>query len=199
MNSTVLGYGQTSDGITTYINASTCTSNYQAVQKPIVFDYELPPGVLKSHFPEHINMELETDVKHTGSNEEGSHTTGAKDTDSDSVSVSKDSQGIDVICISFLKKHFEDGDSINQSMDNDEDDLSDSKTSIDPGASGSSEPIKDTKSAAESKEGKKKKVEFELPFELPDSLCAPKQDAEPVDANDTEDMEVCPLRVFIQF
>ncbi len=157
-----------------------------------MFDYELPPGVLKSHFPEHININNETNVDDTETNEGASNTTGAKETDSDTVSDAKDTQGIDVICISFLKKHFEDGDSINQSMDIDEDDISDSISNNDAGASGSSEPSNDSKSAVESKEGKKKKVEFELPFELPDSLCAPKQDSEPVDANDTEDMEVCP-------
>merc|ERR1712166_1009661 len=32
------GYGQTTDGTTNYINASTCTFNYRPTNKPIVFD-----------------------------------------------------------------------------------------------------------------------------------------------------------------
>lgn len=32
------GYGVTSDGITTYVNASTCNLEYKPVNPPIVFD-----------------------------------------------------------------------------------------------------------------------------------------------------------------
>ena len=149
-----------------------------------MFDYELPSGVFKSHFPEHNenNMDINADISGKDIND-----TGASDTDVDVSSASKDAKGIDVICTSFLKKHFEDSDSINQIMANDMENISDSKTSDDSGAvvpSGTTEEAnKDTSSGAENKKSRKK-VEFELPFELPDSLCAPTEDAEPVDANE---------------
>ncbi|XP_063422827.1 metallophosphoesterase MPPED2-like [Mytilus trossulus] len=38
------GYGVTSDGFTTYINASTCTLRYKADNQPIVFDFPIPEG-----------------------------------------------------------------------------------------------------------------------------------------------------------
>ena len=42
------GYGVTSDGVTTYINASTCTLRYRPLNPPILFDVPLPEGeVLK--------------------------------------------------------------------------------------------------------------------------------------------------------
>jgi len=37
------GYGQTTDGTTNYINASTCTFNYRPTNKPIVFDLPNKP------------------------------------------------------------------------------------------------------------------------------------------------------------
>lgn len=37
-------YGITSDGHTTYINASTCTLRYKAINPPVVFDFPLPAG-----------------------------------------------------------------------------------------------------------------------------------------------------------
>lgn len=40
-------YGCTSDGITTYINASTCTLEYKPTHPPVVFDFPLPPGHTK--------------------------------------------------------------------------------------------------------------------------------------------------------
>jgi hypothetical protein len=39
------GYGVTTDGTTTFINASTCTIRYKPVNPPIVFDIALPPAV----------------------------------------------------------------------------------------------------------------------------------------------------------
>ena len=33
-----IGYGMTTDGVTTYINASTCNLKYQPFQNPIIFD-----------------------------------------------------------------------------------------------------------------------------------------------------------------
>lgn len=36
------GYGASSDGVTTYVNASTCDLNYRASNAPIVFDVPLP-------------------------------------------------------------------------------------------------------------------------------------------------------------
>ncbi|ESO91941.1 hypothetical protein LOTGIDRAFT_121668 [Lottia gigantea] len=41
-------YGVTTDGRTTYINASTCTLRYKASNPPIVFDYPIPDGHTKS-------------------------------------------------------------------------------------------------------------------------------------------------------
>ena len=40
-------YGITTDDVTTYINASTCTLRYKATQPPIVFDYPIPEGHTK--------------------------------------------------------------------------------------------------------------------------------------------------------
>lgn len=42
------GYGVTSDGKTTYINASTCTLRYKATNPPIVFDFPIPNGHTKA-------------------------------------------------------------------------------------------------------------------------------------------------------
>lgn len=39
-----LGYGVTSDGYTTFINASTCTRRYLPTNAPIVFDFIIPEG-----------------------------------------------------------------------------------------------------------------------------------------------------------
>jgi hypothetical protein len=36
------GYGVSTDGTTTYVNASTCNLQYRPVQKAIVFDVEIP-------------------------------------------------------------------------------------------------------------------------------------------------------------
>ncbi|XP_070534012.1 metallophosphoesterase MPPED2-like [Ptychodera flava] len=36
------GYGMTSDGYTTYINASTCTLRYRPINKPVIFDLPNP-------------------------------------------------------------------------------------------------------------------------------------------------------------
>ncbi|XP_045178453.2 metallophosphoesterase MPPED2-like [Mercenaria mercenaria] len=41
------GYGVTSDGHTTYINASTCTLRYRPDHAPVVFDYPVPEGHMK--------------------------------------------------------------------------------------------------------------------------------------------------------
>lgn len=38
------GYGVTSDGYTTFINASTCTRRYLPTNAPIVFDFIIPEG-----------------------------------------------------------------------------------------------------------------------------------------------------------
>ena len=37
----IVGYGLSSDGTTTFINASTCNLMYRAVNKPVVFDIEV--------------------------------------------------------------------------------------------------------------------------------------------------------------
>ncbi|XP_064594814.1 metallophosphoesterase MPPED2-like [Liolophura sinensis] len=42
------GYGVTTDGVTTYINASTCTLQYKPRNPPIIFDIPLPEGVSKT-------------------------------------------------------------------------------------------------------------------------------------------------------
>ena len=42
-----IGYGITSDGATTFINAATCDERYMAVNPPIVFDIPVPPGFTK--------------------------------------------------------------------------------------------------------------------------------------------------------
>ena len=42
-----VGYGITTDGVTTYINASNCDERYIAVNPPIVFDIPVPPGFTK--------------------------------------------------------------------------------------------------------------------------------------------------------
>ncbi|XP_076442536.1 metallophosphoesterase MPPED2-like isoform X2 [Babylonia areolata] len=41
------GYGVTSDGYTTYINASTCTLRYKATNPAVVFDFPIPEGHTK--------------------------------------------------------------------------------------------------------------------------------------------------------
>ncbi|XP_021349559.1 metallophosphoesterase MPPED2-like isoform X2 [Mizuhopecten yessoensis] len=41
------GYGITSDGYTTYINASTCTLRYQPNNPAVIFDFPLPEGCTK--------------------------------------------------------------------------------------------------------------------------------------------------------
>ena len=43
----ITGYGITSDGTTTFINAATCDARYAPVNPPIVFDIPLPPGYTK--------------------------------------------------------------------------------------------------------------------------------------------------------
>ena len=67
----LLGYGATTDGVTTYINASTCTRNYQPCNDPIIFDIPLPAGVTKSDFlsttkvkenPEEMEQDGEEDM-----------------------------------------------------------------------------------------------------------------------------------------
>ncbi|KAK7104372.1 hypothetical protein V1264_019102 [Littorina saxatilis] len=42
------GYGVTSDGHTTYINASTCTLRYKPNNPPVVFDFPVPEGHTKA-------------------------------------------------------------------------------------------------------------------------------------------------------
>ena len=37
------GYGVTTDGHTTFYNASTCTLQYRPINNPIVFDLPIPP------------------------------------------------------------------------------------------------------------------------------------------------------------
>eukprot|EP00048_Salpingoeca_helianthica_P015930 m.229481 g.229481 ORF g.229481 m.229481 type:complete len:277 (+) comp17753_c0_seq1:88-918(+) len=45
------GYGMTTDGHTTYINASTCDARYHPVQPPIVFDVPKPAGFVPGLHP----------------------------------------------------------------------------------------------------------------------------------------------------
>ena len=47
-SSDLSGYGVTSDGYTTYINASTCTLRYKPVNPPVVFDVPIPQGHTKA-------------------------------------------------------------------------------------------------------------------------------------------------------
>ncbi|XP_052812554.1 metallophosphoesterase domain-containing protein 1-like [Mya arenaria] len=42
------GYGVTSDGTTTFVNASTCTLRYKPDHAPLVFDVSIPPGHTKA-------------------------------------------------------------------------------------------------------------------------------------------------------
>ena len=42
------GYGITTDGVTTYINASTCTLQYRPKNPAVIFDMPLPRGHSKS-------------------------------------------------------------------------------------------------------------------------------------------------------
>ena len=42
-----LDYGSWTDGLVNYINPSTCNFRYQPVNKPILFDVDLPEGVHK--------------------------------------------------------------------------------------------------------------------------------------------------------
>ncbi|XP_069119779.1 metallophosphoesterase MPPED2-like [Argopecten irradians] len=41
------GYGVTTDGVTTYINASTCTLRYKTENAPVIFDFPIPEGHTK--------------------------------------------------------------------------------------------------------------------------------------------------------
>ena len=41
-------YGVTTDGQTTFINASNCTLRYKPQQQPIVFDFPIPAGHSKA-------------------------------------------------------------------------------------------------------------------------------------------------------
>ncbi|CAH1784866.1 unnamed protein product [Owenia fusiformis] len=43
-------HGMSTDGTTTYINASICNLGYKTVQSPIIFDIPLPEGVCKEDF-----------------------------------------------------------------------------------------------------------------------------------------------------
>ena len=67
----ILGYSVTSDGFTTYINASTCTLRYKPVNPPIVFDFQIPEGHSKQevvdltikHFGDQHRSESKKDLK----------------------------------------------------------------------------------------------------------------------------------------
>ena len=50
----VSAYGITSDGYTSYINASTCTFRYKPTNPPVVFDIDLPQGVTKDTLDEGV-------------------------------------------------------------------------------------------------------------------------------------------------
>lgn len=43
----VAGFGVTTDGVTTFVNASSVDAHYIPVNSPIIFDVPLPPGVTK--------------------------------------------------------------------------------------------------------------------------------------------------------
>ncbi|KAK7481151.1 hypothetical protein BaRGS_00027584 [Batillaria attramentaria] len=51
-------YGVTSDGYTTFINASTCTLRYKPVNPPVVFDFPIPEGHTKEELSQipHCNL-----------------------------------------------------------------------------------------------------------------------------------------------
>jgi len=42
-----IGFGVTTDGVTTFINASSLDLRYKPVNKPVIFDLPLPAGVSK--------------------------------------------------------------------------------------------------------------------------------------------------------
>ena len=42
------GYGITTDGTTTFINAATCDEHYVPINPPVVFDFPVPPGYTKN-------------------------------------------------------------------------------------------------------------------------------------------------------
>jgi len=48
MSRDVVGYGVTTDGVTTFINSSSLNQHYQPVNRPVIFDLPLPPGVTKN-------------------------------------------------------------------------------------------------------------------------------------------------------
>jgi hypothetical protein len=76
----VLGYGMTTDGFTTYINASTCTLKYKPVNPPIVFDFKVPEGHSKQEV-------VDLTIKHFGDQDrsESKKDLEVDDEDSDSV------------------------------------------------------------------------------------------------------------------
>jgi len=47
MSRDVVGFGVTTDGVTTFINASSLNLRYKPVNRPVIFDLPLPPGVTK--------------------------------------------------------------------------------------------------------------------------------------------------------
>lgn len=53
------GYGVTTDGFTTYINASTCTLRYKPDNPPVVFDFPIPKGHTKQEV-------VDLTIKHFG-------------------------------------------------------------------------------------------------------------------------------------
>jgi len=48
MSRDVVGFGMTTDGVTTFVNASSVNRLYKPVNRPIIFDLPLPPGVTKT-------------------------------------------------------------------------------------------------------------------------------------------------------
>lgn len=50
------GYGVSSDGHTTFINAAGCTKGYKLLNPPIIFDLPLPPGQSKSSLLESVSV-----------------------------------------------------------------------------------------------------------------------------------------------
>ncbi|CAC5412121.1 UPF0046 protein T07D4.2,Metallophosphoesterase domain-containing protein 1,Metallophosphoesterase MPPED2,UPF0046 protein C25E10.12,UPF0046 protein K07C11.7 [Mytilus coruscus] len=50
------GYGVTTDGETVYINASSCTKEYNLSNSPIIFDVPLPPGQSKDRLRKSVKV-----------------------------------------------------------------------------------------------------------------------------------------------
>jgi hypothetical protein len=51
-----LGYGMTTDGVTTFINAASCTKGYTLLNPPIIFDVPIPDGQSKESLLDTVDV-----------------------------------------------------------------------------------------------------------------------------------------------